>query len=153
MRGPGNFAIQVAIAQTSSAMMQRKLARIIGDDPAGVDDHALHRGALPVLAPPGNVVARRIDLGDVGLPPAIGATIPRNRLAFRRILPLASDAAIPATSVVAATCFMKSRREVIRSYVAQPPSAVITVFFFRITAEGGCATSPALAAGRCTAVA
>ena len=55
------------------------LARVVGDDAAGVDDHGLDLRALPLRAPPGDVVADGILLRDVGLAPEVGAAIPRQR--------------------------------------------------------------------------
>src|SRR5258708_1213612 len=57
-------------------MMERKFARIIRDDAAGVDDDTLRRCALPLFTPPGDVVANGIFLRDVGLAPADGFAIP-----------------------------------------------------------------------------
>ena len=76
VRGLGQFAEEVAIAQKLRAVVQRVLAGIVGDDAAGVDDDALHLGLLPVAAPPGDVVADRVALGDVGLSPAVAAAVP-----------------------------------------------------------------------------
>ena len=77
MRGFREIAVQIAAAEKFRAVLKRVLARIIGDDTAGIDDHALHLGALPEFAPPGNVITLRIFLRDIGLAPAICAPIPR----------------------------------------------------------------------------
>jgi len=78
------FAEEIAIAQELRAMVQRELARVVGDDAAGVDDDGLDLGPLPVGAPPADVVADGIFLGDVGLAPAVGAAVPGNRRHLRR---------------------------------------------------------------------
>ena len=75
----GQFAVKVAVAQRRRTVLQRELAGIVGDDAAGIDDDALHLRPFPVLPPPGDVVARRVDLGDVRLPPAVRPPIPRDR--------------------------------------------------------------------------
>ena len=77
-------------------MVQRELARVVGDDAAGVDDDALNFGALPVVAPPGDVVLVRILLGDVGLSPAVGAPVPRLLAAGRVLAQSRGPAARPA---------------------------------------------------------
>ena len=77
MRGLGQFAEQIAPVEELRAVLQRELAGIVGHDAAGVDDDAFHRGALPIVAPPGDVVLHGVDLGDVGLSPAIRAQVPR----------------------------------------------------------------------------
>ena len=59
--------------------MQRKLAGIISDDAAGIDDDALGLRALPALPPPGEVVPLRVNFRDVRLSPAQRAAIPRER--------------------------------------------------------------------------
>ena len=61
--------------------MQRKLAGIIGNNAAGIDDDALNLRAFPVLPPPGDVVSLRVNLRDVRLSPAQGAAIPREQAA------------------------------------------------------------------------
>src|ERR1051326_3562219 len=57
-------------------MMKWKFARIIGYDAAGIDDYALHAGALPIFAPPRDVIAGRGALCNICLAPAIDAAIP-----------------------------------------------------------------------------
>src|SRR5258708_24775143 len=59
-------------------MVKREFARVVGNDAAGVEDDALDQGALPELAPPGDVIADGIVLGDVGLAPAGDAAVPRS---------------------------------------------------------------------------
>lgn len=61
--------------------MQRKLAGIISDDAAGIDDDALGLRALPALPPPGEVISLRVNFRDVRLSPAQRAAIPRKRAA------------------------------------------------------------------------
>src|ERR1700730_10691763 len=56
--------------------MQRVLAGIIRHNAAGVNDHALHKSALPKFAPPGDVVSDSIRFCDVRLPPAISSPVP-----------------------------------------------------------------------------
>src|SRR4029450_1391525 len=75
---------QIAIAEELGAMMERKLAGVVGDDAAGVDDDRLHLRALTVTPPPVDVVADRILFGDVGLTPEIRAAVP-GRLATRAL--------------------------------------------------------------------
>ena len=58
-------------------MVQRELARIIGNDASGVYDHALHRRAFPEFPPPFDVVSGGIALRDIGLAPPDGPAIPR----------------------------------------------------------------------------
>src|ERR1043166_5734525 len=67
---------------------QRTARRYQGSDlnPPGIDDHTLNLCPPPIAAPPGNVVATGITLGNVGLSPANSAAIPgfgcrRSRLA------------------------------------------------------------------------
>ena len=79
------LAEEVAAVEELRAMVQRELARVVGDDAAGVDDDGLDLRALPVRAPPGDVVADGILLGDVGLAPEIGAAIPRQRRRADRV--------------------------------------------------------------------
>jgi hypothetical protein len=79
MRRVRQLAEQIASAEKLRLVVQRKPARIVGDDAAGVDDDRLHRRALPLPAPPRDVVADRIFLGDVRLSPAEGAAIPGER--------------------------------------------------------------------------
>ena len=69
-RGLQQLAEEIAIAKKLRAAMKRHLGRVVGDDAAGIDDDALRVGALPVLAPPRDVVARDVELGDVGLHPS-----------------------------------------------------------------------------------
>src|SRR5581483_2907026 len=58
--------------------MELERAGVIGDDAAGVDDHALHARALPVVDPPPHVVVlgQGVDLADVRLSPAHHAPVP-----------------------------------------------------------------------------
>src|ERR1039458_1604998 len=81
VRGAGEFAVKIAVTERGGAIMQRKLAGIIGNNAAGIDDDALNLRALPVLPPPGDVVSLRVNLRDVRLPPAQGAAIPREHAA------------------------------------------------------------------------
>ncbi len=74
--GRGQLPEQVASIQKPRPVLQRVLAGVVGDNAAGIDDHGLNLCALPVLAPPGDVVAHRVLFGDVGLAPSIGAPIP-----------------------------------------------------------------------------
>jgi len=57
-------------------VVQGVLARIVGDDNARVDDHALNAGPPPVLPPPAGVVADRVDLSEIGLTPAVNLPVP-----------------------------------------------------------------------------
>ena len=77
VRGAAELAEQVAPTQVLGRAVQRHPARIVRHDAAGVDDDALGVGSLPVLAPPGDVVARGVNLRDVRLAPAEGAPVPR----------------------------------------------------------------------------
>ena len=63
---------EFVIANVENAAEGAGLNPKVGDEilAAGVDDDALGVGALPVLAPPGNVVACGIDFRDVRLAPA-----------------------------------------------------------------------------------
>ena len=70
------IAEEIAIAEKLRASMERHFGRVVGDDAAGVDDDPLRVGALPLLAPPADVVARGVELGDVGLHPPQRAAIP-----------------------------------------------------------------------------
>ena len=70
------LAEEVAAVEELRPMVQRELARVVGDDAAGVDDNGLDLRALPLRAPPGDVVADWILLRDVGLAPEVGAAIP-----------------------------------------------------------------------------
>ena len=81
-----HIAVEVAIAERDGAVMQRELGRIIGDDAAGIDDDALHARPAPMLAPPGVIVARGIDLDEVRLAPAQGRAVPRFGGHRRRVL-------------------------------------------------------------------
>ncbi len=74
-----DFAVQVAAIQELGSMVQWELARVVGHNSAGVDDDALHSGAFPILAPPRDVVRRRIVLGDIGLAPPQRVSIPGAR--------------------------------------------------------------------------
>src|SRR5215472_11945817 len=71
------IAVEVAVAEKLGPMLERIFARIIGDDSTSIDDDALHLGALPEFAPPGNVVSIRVFLRDIGLTPAIRPPVPR----------------------------------------------------------------------------
>src|SRR6185436_2605374 len=84
VRRPGQLAEEIASAEELGAMVQREPARVVGDDAAGVDDDGLDLGPLPVGAPPADVVADGIFLGDVGLAPAVGTAVPGNRCRLRR---------------------------------------------------------------------
>src|SRR5689334_10267157 len=57
-------------------MLQRVLAGIICHDPAGIDDDSLYLGALPEIAPPGDVISHGIFFRDIGLAPAARPAIP-----------------------------------------------------------------------------
>ena len=70
---------EVAAVEELRTMVQRILARVVGDDAAGVDDNGLDLRALPLGAPPGDVIADRILFRDVGLAPQVGAAIPGRR--------------------------------------------------------------------------
>ena len=74
--GLGELTEQVAAVQELGPMMQRKLARVIGDDPTRVDDDGLCPRAFPVVPPPRNVVPRGILFGDVRLAPQVGTPVP-----------------------------------------------------------------------------
>ena len=58
MGGTSQFAVEVAVAQGRRTVVQRELARVVGEDAPGVDDDALDLRAFPMLPPPGDVVAR-----------------------------------------------------------------------------------------------
>ena len=85
MRGLRHFAVEIAAVQKLRPILQRKFTRIVRHDAAGVDDHALHLGALPIVAPPRDVVLHRIQLREVGLPPTVGAQVPRLLVAAPRL--------------------------------------------------------------------
>ena len=48
MRGFRQLAEQIAAVEELGAMVQREIARVVGDDTAGVDDDGLRARALPV---------------------------------------------------------------------------------------------------------
>ena len=79
VRSLRDFAIEIAAVQELRAVMQGEFAGVIGDDPACIDDDALHRGPFPVIPPPRNVVLDRILFGNVSLPPTKGAQVPGGR--------------------------------------------------------------------------
>ena len=58
VRSLRDFAIEIAAVEELRAVMQGKLAGVVGDDAACIDDDALYRGPFPVIAPPGDVVLR-----------------------------------------------------------------------------------------------
>ena len=76
VRGFGQFPVQIAALQKLRLVLQRKAAGVVRHDSAGIDDDALNVRGLPILAPPRDVIADRILLGDVGLSPAIGTPEP-----------------------------------------------------------------------------
>ena len=78
MRGLRQVAKEVATAEELRAVLQREPAWVVGDDAPGVDDQGLDLGALPVTAPPGDVVALGVLFGDVRLAPEIRAPVPRH---------------------------------------------------------------------------
>ena len=64
-------------------MMQWVLAGIVRHNAARVDDYALHLCALPIIAPPGDVISHSIRFCDVRLPPALGAAVPGSKIRCR----------------------------------------------------------------------
>jgi hypothetical protein len=58
-------------------VVEGKLAGVIRNDSASVDDYSLHERPFPVLAPPRNVVTDWITLRDIRLPPPNRSPIPR----------------------------------------------------------------------------
>jgi hypothetical protein len=84
MRSLRQFTEQISSVQKLRAMVQRELAWVIRDDASGVDDNGLHVCALPVLAPPADVVSNGILFRDVGLAPPVGAPVPGQRGALGR---------------------------------------------------------------------
>ena len=68
--GLSQLAVEIAVPQTLRSMVKRELAGVVGHDAARVEDDPLHSCFSPVAPPPHDVVARRVDLGDIGLPPA-----------------------------------------------------------------------------------
>ena len=85
MGGLREFAVEIASLEELGAVMERELARVVGDDAAGIDDDALDARALPIVAPPGDVVVVGIALGDVGLAPAADAAVPGEARLCRRL--------------------------------------------------------------------
>ena len=73
---PGQLAVEVPVAQGLCSMVERELAGVVGHDPARIENHPLDPRVPPVTPPPCDVVARRVDLGDIGLTPAQGSAIP-----------------------------------------------------------------------------
>jgi len=71
-----DLAVQVAVAQVFGAIVQRQRAGVVGDDPAGVDDHPLCARAPPVIAPPLAVIVGGIQFIEVGLSPAAHGAVP-----------------------------------------------------------------------------
>jgi hypothetical protein len=78
VRGSGELAIQIAPVEELRPMVQWELAGIVNYDTAGVNDDALYARALPILAPPRDVISHRIAFRDVGLSPAAGPPEPRH---------------------------------------------------------------------------
>ncbi len=78
--GLSQFAVEVPVPQSLGSMVQWKLAGVVGDNTARIENDPLHPRFSPVAPPPRDVVARGIDLGDVGLPPAQSSTIPGDRI-------------------------------------------------------------------------
>ena len=72
------FAEEIAITKKLRAPVQRIFAGIISDDAASVDDDALDACALPIIAPPWDIIAGNVEFGDVGLAPAQAAAVPGN---------------------------------------------------------------------------
>jgi len=77
VRGAAELAELVASTQVLGLAVQRHAARVVGYEATGIDDYALGVGLFPVLAPPGDVVARGVNLRDVRLAPAENAAVPR----------------------------------------------------------------------------
>src|ERR1039458_5529878 len=102
-RGAGEFAVKIAVTERDGAIMQRKLAGIIGNNAAGIDDDALNLRALPVLPPPGDVVSLRVNLCDVRLSPAQGAAIPREHAARIGLGETETSFVAPAASAMKST--------------------------------------------------
>ncbi len=74
--GIGEFPQEVPVAKVARAVLQRKAAGIIGDDAARIDDDALNVVFEPVPLPEIDVAAGGVDLGQVGLAPAVRRFIP-----------------------------------------------------------------------------
>ena len=87
--------------------MEGKLAGVVGDNAAGIDNESLHLGALPLLPPPGDVVANRVLLGDVRLTPTDGAPVPGERQIIGEPWPSATGS---PTVTAARADWMKARR-------------------------------------------
>ena len=79
VRGLAQLAEQIAVAQEPGAALEGNLRRIERHDAAGVGHDALRAGALPLLAPPRDIIAGRIELRDVGQHPARRPPVPRAR--------------------------------------------------------------------------
>ena len=111
----GQLAVEIAVPQGLRSMVERELAGVVGHDAAGVEDHPLDPRVSPVAPPPRDVVARRVDLGDIGLAPAQGSAIPGGRIGAP---PCSSGcpeagAARPMAAIAVvtrATCSRKARR-------------------------------------------
>src|SRR6476469_7691804 len=83
-RSMGQLSKEVASIEEFCLVLQRELTWIVRNNSAGVDDDALNFGTLPVLAPPGDVIPRRVGFGDVGLSPPEHTLIPGNFRCDRR---------------------------------------------------------------------
>src|SRR5437762_280644 len=84
MRGVGQFTEEITIAESLGTKVKRELARIIREDATGINEDAMHSSPFPIVAPPGNVVTRRVGFGDVCLTPTESAVIPRFGTVARR---------------------------------------------------------------------
>ena len=106
------LAEEIAIAEKLGPAVKWNLCRIIRNDAARVDDDALGVGALPLFAPPGDVVAGHVDFGDVRLHPADGAAEPglRGGSLLRRMRAEAGSEII-VSDAAAAVSSKNSRRD------------------------------------------
>jgi hypothetical protein len=68
---------KVTVAQVLGAVLVLKMAGIVSDDAPSIDNHALDTGFSPIVTPKCKIIIQRVDLSQVGLPPAQGAGIPR----------------------------------------------------------------------------
>jgi len=86
MRSAAQLAEQVTPVKVFCLAMKGHLTGVIGNDTTSVDDDPLDVGALPVTAPPSDVIALRVNLGDIGLPPACDAPKPWNSLSWTSLI-------------------------------------------------------------------
>ena len=70
------FAKEIPISKKLRAPVQGIFGGIVSNDAAGIDDDALDACALPIIAPPWDIIAGNVEFGDVGLSPAQATAVP-----------------------------------------------------------------------------